>query len=264
MSDFDKEAERERLREKYEQDQQERQATEKMSELLLQGATMTNTHCSDCGDPVFRYEGQEFCATCEKAVDRGDGAGEDGETNGAGEDGEAGTVGAGGASGKPEDGADGTDDAAEAPDDEHIQVASPDETRVQFGSGDGDGGTAGPESASQPDRTPEEPGPDTRREPGDHPTQSARDAGGPQREPAPGRVPSVDPSRGSNGGGGSPDRDPGTAGREDGTLPGAHASLERTLARLTRQAEAAEDPTRAREYLAAAREAAETLAALRQ
>jgi len=70
MSDFDKEAERERLREKYEQDKQKREATEQMSELLLQGATMTNAHCSTCGDPVFRYDGQEFCPTCEKAVDR--------------------------------------------------------------------------------------------------------------------------------------------------------------------------------------------------
>jgi len=70
MSDFDKEAEREKLREKYEQDQEKREATEQMSELLLQGATMTNAHCSDCGDPIFRYDGQEFCPTCEKAVER--------------------------------------------------------------------------------------------------------------------------------------------------------------------------------------------------
>jgi uncharacterized Zn finger protein (UPF0148 family) len=72
MSDFDKEAEREKLREKYEQDQEKREATEQMSELLLQGATMTNAHCSDCGDPIFRYDGQEFCPTCEKAVERED------------------------------------------------------------------------------------------------------------------------------------------------------------------------------------------------
>jgi hypothetical protein len=72
MSDFDKEAEREKLREKYEQDREKREATEQMSELLLQGATMTNAHCSDCGDPIFRYDGQEFCPTCEKAVERED------------------------------------------------------------------------------------------------------------------------------------------------------------------------------------------------
>ncbi|MFC6989860.1 Sjogren's syndrome/scleroderma autoantigen 1 family protein [Haloplanus sp. GCM10025708] len=65
MSGFDKEAERERLREKYEKDQEKREATQRMSELLLQGATMTNRHCDQCGDPIFRYEGQEFCPTCQ-------------------------------------------------------------------------------------------------------------------------------------------------------------------------------------------------------
>jgi uncharacterized Zn finger protein (UPF0148 family) len=65
MSDFDKEAEREKLREKYERDREKRKETERMSQLLLQGATMTNRHCDTCGDPLFRYQGQEFCATCE-------------------------------------------------------------------------------------------------------------------------------------------------------------------------------------------------------
>ncbi len=234
MSDFDEEAERERLREKYEQDQQDRQATEKMSELLLQGATMTNAHCSDCGDPVFRYEGQEFCATCEKAIDRGDGAG---AADGEEEDGDPGDASDAGAAGESGDGTVGTDGDGDVPDDEHIQVASPDETPVQFG-GSAGAETARPESPSQPDRTPD--------------------------EPAPERVPSVDPSPAAGTGAGSPDSDAGRPEPRDGPLPEARASLERTLGRLTRQAEAAEDPTQAREYLAAAREAAETLAALRQ
>lgn len=68
MSDFDREAEREKLREKYERDKQKREASERMSELLLQGATMTNRHCPECHSPVFRYEGREFCPTCEKEV----------------------------------------------------------------------------------------------------------------------------------------------------------------------------------------------------
>jgi uncharacterized Zn finger protein (UPF0148 family) len=263
MSDFDEEAERERLREKYEQDQQDRQATEKMSELLLQGATMTNAHCSDCGDPVFRYEGQEFCATCEKAIDRGDGAG---EADGEGEDGDAGDGSAAGTSGEAgDDGAGETDGDGEVADDEHIQVTAPDETRVQFGSGDADAEAPQPAASSQPERTPE---PDARRESSDRQAQPSRDAGRPQPDPDPNaepeRVPGVDPSPAFGTGGRSPDRDAGTTERRDGTLPEARASLERTLARLTRQAEAAEDPTRAREYLAAAREAAETLAALRQ
>lgn len=68
MSDFDKEAERERLREQYEREQQRREATEHMSDLLLKGATMTDAHCEECGDPIFRYDGQEFCPTCQQTV----------------------------------------------------------------------------------------------------------------------------------------------------------------------------------------------------
>jgi len=68
MSDFDKEAERERLREKYDENEDDRETTERMSELLLKGATMTNAHCGECGDPIFRYEGQEFCPSCQQVV----------------------------------------------------------------------------------------------------------------------------------------------------------------------------------------------------
>jgi|AntRauTorcE11898_2_1112593.scaffolds.fasta_scaffold08206_4 uncharacterized Zn finger protein (UPF0148 family) len=70
MSEFDKEAEREKLRQKYEDDAEDRQTTEHMSELLLQGATMTNKHCNNCGDPLFRQNGQEFCPTCQQAADQ--------------------------------------------------------------------------------------------------------------------------------------------------------------------------------------------------
>ena len=73
MSDeFDKEAEREKLREKYERDQQKRQATQEMSELLLKGATMTNSHCDRCSDPMFRMNGETFCPSCERTVDGGE------------------------------------------------------------------------------------------------------------------------------------------------------------------------------------------------
>jgi uncharacterized Zn finger protein (UPF0148 family) len=68
MSDFDKEAEREKLREKFAKDDQKRERTSRMSELLLKGATMTNKH-HDCGSPIFRWEGQEFCPTCQGAPD---------------------------------------------------------------------------------------------------------------------------------------------------------------------------------------------------
>lgn len=64
MSDFDKEAEREKLRERFEDDDED-QMTARMSELLLQGATMTNTHCDTCGNPLFRHNGQTFCPHCD-------------------------------------------------------------------------------------------------------------------------------------------------------------------------------------------------------
>lgn len=66
MSDFDKQAEREKLREKFAKDEQKRERTSRMSELLLKGATMTNKH-HDCGSPVFRWQGEEFCPTCQGA-----------------------------------------------------------------------------------------------------------------------------------------------------------------------------------------------------
>jgi uncharacterized Zn finger protein (UPF0148 family) len=112
MSDFDKEAEREKLREKFEQEADKREATEQMSELLLKGATMTNAHCSDCGDPIFRYDGQEFCPTCEKPVDR---------------DGDAGAA---------EGASDDAEDSAQQTGASGIEMTAPDDqTRVKFGQG---------------------------------------------------------------------------------------------------------------------------------
>ena len=65
MSDFDKEAEREKLRKKFADDEKKRAGTRRMSELLLKGATMTNKHCNQCSDPLFRYNGQTFCPSCQ-------------------------------------------------------------------------------------------------------------------------------------------------------------------------------------------------------
>jgi len=75
-ADFDKEAERERLREKYEEDQADREAAQQMSDLLLKGATMTNAHCGACGSPIFRHDGQEFCPNCSGATSNGIGTDE--------------------------------------------------------------------------------------------------------------------------------------------------------------------------------------------
>jgi uncharacterized Zn finger protein (UPF0148 family) len=235
MSDFDKEAERERLREKYEQEQADREATEKMSELLLKGATMTNAHCSDCGDPIFRYDGQEFCASCEKAIDRGDdGADRTDEADEADE----------GADESVD--SDGTTDEADDGDGDHIEVATPSEdTRVQFGADASDGQPADErEAADRHERTQED-------EPEGVPREQAEPTRAESKTERTRRpVPSVEPDP----------RDPDTGGG----LAEARESLARTLARLSRRAEAAEDPAQAREYLEAAREAAEALAALRR
>jgi len=202
MSGFDEAAERERLREKYERDQEKRASTQRMSELLLKGATMTNSHCDACGDPIFRYDGQEFCPTCQAAGE------ETAERD---------------AEGDADAGAETT--AAEA----ETTAAEADATRSDT--------TPAPEAADR-----------------DHPGHSGvvdetptitsderiRDRGG---ESAAGRPqPRSSPA--------------------DGSLDDARASLSRTLLRYARAAEETDDPRRATEFLSAAREAAETLAAL--
>ena len=185
MSGFDEEAERERLREKYEQDQEKRASTQRMSELLLKGATMTNSHCDTCGDPIFRYDGQEFCPTCQAA------------------DGDAAEQGA-------------AADSDPAPETETNADAKP-----------------VPETETSDRPAPAE----------------ADDAGdGRVRTPAAKSATTHTPPQSSH----SP----------DDSLADARASLSRTLLKYARAAEGADDPRRAQEYLAAAREAAETLSAL--
>jgi uncharacterized Zn finger protein (UPF0148 family) len=255
MSDFDKEAERQRLREKYEKDRRKREATQRMSELLLKGATMTNKHCDTCGDPIFRYDGREFCPTCEAA--------------GAAAGGEEGV--------EPTDGGDGaTDDATTV----EIRDAHADETARDRGDADGSTTAAGTEAddaaAGGPEETPAS-APSERATPTDGEATTAagetatpgedvratRDAGasGRGRDPA-GRGPAGrDPERVEPTAGTSRSAD---AARAAADLGGVRDSLTRTLARYVEAAEAADDPRRAREYLAAAREAAETLAALRR
>ena len=249
MSEFDEEAERERLRRKYEQDRQERETTERMSELLLQGATMTNAHCSACGNPVFRYEGQEFCATCEQPVDRDE----------------------------------------KGDDDTGVEVTTPDDGRVVFGeesadgaSGtDGDGGQAatGGESRTETGATPER---DSRGRNADADPDGT--TGGPSRaeggttgepsraeDPSPGTRGDATAPRstgartgtaGSTGGESAPPQSTGAV--TDASVETARASLVRVLTAASRRAEAADDPRRALEHVELARETAETLATLRQ
>jgi uncharacterized Zn finger protein (UPF0148 family) len=185
MSGFDEEAERERLREKYEQDQEKRAATQRMSELLLKGATMTNSHCDACGDPLFRHDGQTFCPTCQ----------------GAGE-------------------AEASAEAAEA------SESSPDDADAQTG--------------------------------------ASETAASDRRAPSGGRDQSADPNGRTRESPAAPRTTPSTADANatGASLDDARASLSRTLVRYARAAEETDDPRRATELLGAAREAAETLAAL--
>jgi uncharacterized Zn finger protein (UPF0148 family) len=190
MSGFDEEAERERLREKYEQDQEKRASTQRMSELLLKGATMTNSHCDTCGDPIFRHDGQEFCPTCQAS--------------------------------------DGQEAAAQE------ATADPDPETTATGTEADDDATPAPEAAT-PDRR--------------APPEAGADAGDGQ-----GRAPAAESDTTL-----SP---PPSSRSADAPLDDARASLSRTLLKYARAAEEADDPRRATEFLAAAREAAETLSAL--
>jgi uncharacterized Zn finger protein (UPF0148 family) len=192
MSDFDREAERERLREKYEQDREKRQSTQRMSELLLRGATMTDSHCDDCGDPIFRYDGQEFCATC-----RAEGAPEPADTAG------------------------------------ETEPAGPTETSEPASSPPAENGETPPVAGGSP------------------PTERVTPE--PELEPEPSQTPPA-PERAA--------RDRGDTASGGGDLRAARDSLARTVARFARRAEETDHPREAADHLAAAREAAEALAAL--
>ncbi|OYR50687.1 hypothetical protein DJ73_15455 [Halorubrum sp. Ea1] len=235
MSDgFDKEAEREKLREKLADDEEKREHTQRMSELLLQGATMTNRHCDDCGDPIFRKDGQEFCPTCH-TVDAADEGSAD-PTAGTSTSAASGDV-----------GADAVDRSPTPPTDGAPSPAT------------GANGSAEPR---RPDRestgTPSEPSTGTPSEPstGTTPEPST----GTPSEPSTGTTPEPstgvpDPTAGASE---SPPTT--TAGSE--SVADARASLTRTLHRFAVAAEETDDPRRARDHLRAAREAAEALSAL--
>ncbi|MEF8757660.1 MAG: Sjogren's syndrome/scleroderma autoantigen 1 family protein [Halobacteriales archaeon] len=233
--DFDKEAEREKLREQFERDEERREATRKMSDLLLKGATMTNRHCDRCGNPIFRYEGQEFCAECQTTV------GEEGESQAsAAEGGDASAA--------------GSTNAADGTDAEDRTVADPDETG---GKGPAEAGPSTDPAATadvaegSPDPEPSgAPSASTGSDLG-HPTvRPDRDERSPRQSDSR-RTPPIDstdvPSR-----------------PETADLPDAGTALRETLTRFAARAAETDDPRQAREYLAAAREAAEALAALRR
>lgn len=251
MSDgFDKEAEREKLREKFAKDDEKREHTQRMSELLLKGATMTNRHCDDCGDPIFRQDGREFCPTCH-TVDAADVEQDETSTAEAGSGTDAGaTPGADAASGAAvASEADATPEAGVAPDrDASSETRGTPETgealdtRSAVGAEPtGDRQAAGDEGSVGGSATPQRNGP----APASESTAGENETGRPaqfDRDPA------------ANAG------DASAAGSD--AVADARESLTRTLSRFARAAERTDDPRRARDHLRAAREAAETLSAL--
>ncbi|MFB6189378.1 MAG: Sjogren's syndrome/scleroderma autoantigen 1 family protein [Halapricum sp.] len=268
MSDFDKDAERERLRKQFEQEESQRETTERMSELLLKGATMTNAHCGTCGDPIFRYEGQEFCPTCQEVVtDEGDTA--EGQSS------------ADQADAAPAD-ATPADTTAESPSENGTTPESiSEESAAGLEESDESVADAGrPRAEPDPDAVEVEPDPDA--------VEVEPDPDAVEIEPDEEAAESVDgepsdlPERRERAA--VPDRDrrpsesirrPDPPARREVTEEDAHASLSgdadltdareslrRSLVRFAREAERADDPRRATEHLEAAHEAAETLAAI--
>jgi uncharacterized Zn finger protein (UPF0148 family) len=223
MSGFDKEAERERLREKYERDQEKRAATQRMSELLLKGATMTNSHCDACGDPIFRHDGQAFCPTCQTPGGAGKASDSDSDATAPDDAAEAGSQ------------ADTASASTAAP----STPASTDDTAAD--------GSAAPDADADADAPAGRDADDSRRAPSsvDGEGTPVRTTDAPVRDPT----------------GGTSDV-PSPRSSDAGDLGTARESLSRTLVRYARAAEDADDPRRATELLEAAREAAETLAAL--
>ncbi len=224
MSDFDREAEREKLREQFERDKQKREASERMSELLLQGATMTNRHCSECHSPVFRYDGREFCPTCQREVAVEGDAEAEAEMD-ADADADAGAEANANADGEPP-----------TPNEEATPPSDGADTQSDV-----------------PPRTDGEPleGPSTEPSEAESRVEPDTDTSASDSVPAPAQ-----------------DRRPTTPGlpttRDDDSLAEAEETLRRELVELTRGAEETRDLSRKRTFLAAAREAAETLEAVRR
>jgi uncharacterized Zn finger protein (UPF0148 family) len=227
MSDFDREEERRKLEEKYGKEAEDRERTERLSELLLKGATMTDIHCPECGDPIFRHEGRQFCPSCQREV--------------ATDESQQATAGQAAAQDPLADEAAEPEPSTDGHEDIEVDTSQP----------DADDGESEPEPAPEPDAggTPEtEPQQPTPQQPEPAATQdSAQPPSGSERTGRAAPAPTPQPS---------------TGGDASGLLP-ARQHLTRTVNRLAEQAAAEEDPGRKREFLAATREAAEALEAVR-
>ena len=234
MSDFDKEAEREKLREKYERDEREREATQRMSDLLLKGATMTNAHCGTCGDPLFQEDGTTFCPSCHGNPDAVQGTELEAQP--------------------AEETADEVTADTEAPQTDTTPSSSAD---IEHGETTGDesppidpAAARGHDPADATVRDDSRAGAGSAPEPA---TDSSTEDG-----PRPG-TPSSTPSPRSFDG----RRSTTQSSPANGDLEAAHASLVQSLEKFARKAAETDDPRYAKECLEAAREASETLETLR-
>jgi uncharacterized Zn finger protein (UPF0148 family) len=226
MSDFDKESEREKLRQQYENEKEERKSTQRMSELLLQGATMTGKHCDTCGDPIFRMNGNEFCPTCQDAgrnAEAAEAATTEQTENEATAETEV------------------TSEATEIPV-ESGERAETDARTEAVGTEQARAGQAGDSTRVQSPSPPQSVPRQSRRAP---PSQTER---ADRRERA--QQPETRATTGTQQGG------------RTGDLSVAREALVRKLTTLAQEAEETNDVAHSRELLAATREAAEALAAL--
>ncbi|MDS0476122.1 Sjogren's syndrome/scleroderma autoantigen 1 family protein [Natrinema sp. 1APR25-10V2] len=238
MSDFDKEAEREKLREKYERDKKEREATQRMSDLLLKGATMTNAHCGTCGDPLFQENGTTFCPSCHGNPDAVDGTELEAQ---------------------PAEDQPATDQSTAdrpAPDTAETEAdaaadAGAEPTTVRHRRGDDVARDTQPETAaSSADSEPQS----STAPPRDRQSTAGSDAESAPATASDGRSADAAPSRHA------PAASPSSV---DGDLEAARADLVRALEKFAAEAAATDDPRYARDCLEAAREASETLSTLR-
>jgi uncharacterized Zn finger protein (UPF0148 family) len=240
MSDFDREAERRKLEEKFGEEEDDRERTQQLSELLLKGATMTDIHCPECGDPIFRHEGRQFCPSCQREV--------------ATDESQQATAGQAAAQDPlADEGGDATDAAGTEPatDGHSVEVETP----------DADTESEQPENEATESSAPTEPTP---------PTEAPASGTQQPSEQTPSQPPTAQSQQPQSGqqGGSPPAQMPSSGGQAaasgsgSGLMP-ARQHLTRTVNRLAEQAAAEEDPGRKREFLATTREAAEALEAVR-
>ncbi|ELY36007.1 Sjogren's syndrome/scleroderma autoantigen 1 family protein [Natronorubrum tibetense] len=238
MSDFDKEAEREKLREKYERDEREREATQRMSDLLLKGATMTNAHCGTCGDPLFQEDGTTFCPSCHGNPDAVQGTELEAQP--------------------AEETADEVTADTEAPQSDTTPNRAPSTSTGSEGDETvADASPAVDEAAARGHDPADADGRDeSTAETGSAPERAVDSRT--EDEPRPGTPPSTPSPRSFDGRRSTTQSSP-----ANGDLEAAHASLVQSLEKFARKAAETDDPRYAKECLEAAREASETLETLR-